>query len=57
MKPQIRKTSDQNRTMDGPESSKIINEAALEQSDKKLLELLKNHLIDMLDNSYCGLIE
>ena len=43
--------------MDGPESSKIINEAALEQSDKKLLELLKNHLIDMLDNSYCGLIE
>jgi hypothetical protein len=43
--------------IDGPETSNIINEAALEQSDKKLLELLKNHLIDLLDNSYCGLIE
>jgi hypothetical protein len=35
----------------------IVNDAALEQSDKKLLELLKNHLIDLLENSYCGLIE
>lgn len=56
-KPQARKASDQNQVIDGPESSNIINEAALEQSDKKLLELLKNHLIDLLDNSYCGLIE
>jgi hypothetical protein len=35
----------------------IINDAAFEKFDNQLLELLKNHLVDLLDNSYCGLIE
>lgn len=29
----------------------------MEESDKRLLQMLKVHLIDLLDNSYCGLIE
>jgi hypothetical protein len=29
----------------------------MEASDKKLLEVLKAHLIDLLENSYCGLVE
>ena len=56
-KPKARKASDNNQTFEAPENSKIINDIALDQSDKRLLELLKNHLIDLLDNSYCGLIE
>jgi hypothetical protein len=43
--------------IEAAKSNLIVNEAALEVSDKKLLEILKTHLIDLLENSYCGLIE
>jgi hypothetical protein len=39
------------------ESYMINLSNTIEFSDKKLLEILKTHLIDLLENSYCGLIE
>jgi hypothetical protein len=57
VKPQARRPKDPNLVIEAPENSLIVNEAALEKSDRQLLEHLKNHLIDLLENSYCGLIE
>jgi len=34
----------------------IVNEATLEDSDRKLLEIMKNYVNDMLDNTYNALI-
>jgi len=36
---------------------RLINDVSLDKGDKKLLAMLKNHLVDMLQNSYCPLIE
>lgn len=57
LKPKAHAITDVNNIIEGNDASLIVNEAALEQSDMKLLDILKNHLIDLLDNSYCGLIE
>ena len=35
----------------------IINDAAMADNDKQLLQILKNHLVDLLDSSYNGFIE
>ena len=43
--------------IEAPQSSYIMKDAALEESDKKLLGLVKSHLLDMLENSYCGFVE
>lgn len=34
----------------------IVNEATLEDSDRKLLEIMRNYVNDMLDNTYNALI-
>jgi hypothetical protein len=34
-----------------------MNSASLDESDKKLLETIKLHLFDFLDNSYSSLME
>lgn len=52
-----RKTNNPSQAIESAENNHIINEGALEKSDKKLIELLKNHLVDLLENSYCGLVE
>ena len=57
IRPNAKESGNPNNRIESNEAALIINDAALEDSDKKLLEILKNHLIDLLDNSYCGLIE
>ena len=49
----IGKKAKQN-TIEGDKS--IINEASLEDTDRKLIKIIKNYLIDMLDNCYNALI-
>ncbi|CDW80133.1 UNKNOWN [Stylonychia lemnae] len=54
---QSRMIKDQKHIIEAPQTGKLVNEGALEQSDRKLLQMLRNHLTDMLQNSYCPLIE
>jgi hypothetical protein len=48
---------DQKYIIEAPETQDLVNEAALEMSDKKFLSKLRETLEDMLKNSYCPLIE
>lgn len=55
--PLTRQAKDQKSIIEAPQNNLIVNDAAMEESDKKLLSLLKTHLLDLLENSYCGFIE
>lgn len=39
---------DQKHIIEAPMQDRLINEVTLDKGDKKLLSMLKNHLIDML---------
>ena len=43
--------------MEAPNKDKVISDGALEENDKKLLRVLKDYLMDFLENSYCALVE
>ena len=46
---------DQNNVIEA--STSIIEDAAKDQDDEKLLQILNNYLIEMLQSSYCPLVE
>jgi hypothetical protein len=52
-----RAVNNQKSVIEAPLTNTIINQAALDESDRKLLKLLKTYLLDMLDSSYCPMIE